>query len=241
MLKHLRQRRLLSPFQSTLERSGLQLEHPLVTSLHTSLVIQGDFVLCEATLNSIASTGLFSSSLLAEQPQAQWFRLHATDMDGDAPGARSGHAMCIDDKNGTIYLFGGWDGQKNLDDFWQYDVHSAKWKVISYATQREPSGPGPRSCHKMLFDTTTGSIYLYGQLDDGTVGDVPTSGSHSRGVEAPATSPVSPRQPSPAVLGGSRPRRPPRASELYRYHTRGRDEGKWEIVSSDVGLSMDLC
>lgn len=153
--------------------------------------------------------------------------------------------MCIDEVNGRIYLFGGWDGQKNLDDFWVYDIHLEQWKVINYATQREPNGPGPRSCHKMLFDTATGCIYLFGRLDDvgsSDIGDIPMPSIHTRGVEAPATSPVSPRQVPSLALGGSRPSAwSVRGAELYRYHTRGREEGKWEIASFDTVVSRFYC
>lgn len=238
VLKHLRQRRFLTPFQSALERSGIQLEHPLITSLHTALVLQGNFPSSEAFLHSIASIGLFSASLSAQPPHTQWTRLRAADADGDAPSARGGHAMCIDNLNGKVYLFGGWDGQKNLDDFWEYDVHTGRWRVICYATQREPNGPGPRSCHKMLFDAATGDIYLFGQLECLDIAEIAASGTHTRGVEAPATSPVSPGLTTPPTLGS------PRASgwsshtaELYCYHTRGRDEGRWEIVVPDTSVS----
>lgn len=237
VLKHLRQRRFLTPFQSALERSGLQLEHPLATSLHSSLVLQGDFTSSETFLTSIASAGLFSTSLLTQPPQTQWTRLHAADADGDAPSARGGHAMCIDSAGGTVYLFGGWDGQQNLDDFWAYDVRTGRWRVLCDATRRVPGGPGPRSCHKMLFDAATGAVYLFGQLDDSASGDIAeivAPGTHTRGVEAPATSPVSPR--STPTLGSPRPAGRSTA-ELYCYHTRGRDEGKWEIVESDTSVS----
>ena len=182
IMKHLRQRKFLGPFQSLLEQSGIQLEHPLVTSLHDALVIKGDFASSETLLESMATASLFSSSLQAEQPHAQWTQLHAVDADGDSPSARGGHAMCIDPEHGKIYLFGGWDGQKNLDDFWVYDIGSDAWQILSYATQREPHGPGPRSCHKMIFDTTTGCIYVFGRLDEANSGDIGESWSHIGGL-----------------------------------------------------------
>lgn len=149
--------------------------------------------------------------------------------------------MCIDPEQGHIYLFGGWDGQKNLDDFWRYDIRSDSWKCLSYATQRDLHGPSPRSCHKMLFDTASGCIYVFGRLDEGSgdIAEIPSSAIHTRGVEAPASSPISPRQPPPfATTGGGR--RPPWATsgpEFYRYHTRGRNEGKWDILSFDTTVS----
>lgn len=42
--------------------------------------------------------------------------------------------MCIDSEEGLIYLFGGWDGESNLGDFWVYNIKENKWKIISYNT-----------------------------------------------------------------------------------------------------------
>ncbi|EKM48670.1 uncharacterized protein PHACADRAFT_108484, partial [Phanerochaete carnosa HHB-10118-sp] len=204
-------------------------------------VINGDYTGCEALLASVASAGLFTTSLLSEQPHALWTRLNAVDPDGDAPSARSGHAMCIDHENGQIYLFGGWDGQKNLDDFWVFNVQAEAWKIISYATQRDVNGPGPRSCHKMVFDTATGDIYVFGRLDEGTsgdIGEIPATSVHSSGFDAPVTSPVSPRQSPPGPLSSSRSSVwSSRGAQFYRYHTRGRDAGKWELFFRDTSVT----
>ncbi|KAF9236152.1 hypothetical protein BU15DRAFT_50489 [Melanogaster broomeanus] len=57
--------------------------------------------------------------------------------------------MCLDSDNGHIYLFGGWDGSKSLDDFWIYDIKSDRWRLISPSTSFEKNGPVAMSCHKM--------------------------------------------------------------------------------------------
>ena len=229
MLKYLRKRRYLQPFQSVLSRSGLQLEHPSITALHTALVLQGDFAAAEELLSDLASASLFSKSLLASQPHASWGRILAVDADGDTPSARGGHAMCIDPVNSAIYLFGGWDGQKNLDDFWVYDIKKDDWNLVHYATARDRNGPGPRSCHRMVFDTKSGCIYLLGKLDD-------------------AESPASPRLPSdvqPPRVDTPTSSGAPRSSsssasvhcaEFFRYHTRGLDAGKWDLLSMDTSV-----
>ena len=231
VLKHLRRRRFLQPFQSILSRSGLQLEHPTVTKLHTELVLRGDFTAAEALLPTIASTNLFSASLLSSQPYASWTRILAVDADGDTPSARGGHAMCIDSQNGVVYLFGGWDGQKNLDDFWVYDIKKDDWNLMHYATARDRNGPGPRSCHRMVFDNKTGCIYLLGKLDD---------------VETPASPRASPELPTVRVNGSTPTLVPSNSStslpavhiaEFYRYHTRGLESGRWDLVSPDTTVS----
>ncbi|KAF5385812.1 hypothetical protein D9615_002604 [Tricholomella constricta] len=224
VLKHLRQRRLLTPYESIVSRSGFQLEHPLITKLHEAIVLQGDWQEAEHLVSFISKTDLFDSYLHGTQPYAVWKRLHGTDPDGDVPSPRGGHAMCIDPVNDMIYLFGGWDGQKSLDDFWVYDVKEDKWRVLSHSTSGEQNAPGARSCHKMVFDTKTGSIYLLGRLSDSdSVKAINGSGSltPSQGNTGEASTP-----PTNAFC-----------SEFYRYHTRGMDSGKWDFLSFDTASS----
>ncbi len=244
ILKHLRQRRLLGPFRDILSRTGIQLEHPTISSLYQSLVLEGDFTRCEELLHSIADLSLFSSSLLASQPFAQWTRLHAVDADGDAPTPRGGHAMCIDSQGGKVYLHGGWNGQKNMDDFWMYDMKSEKWTVLNFSGQPRSNKPGPRACHKMVFDPSTGDIYLFGQLSEAKVTLVESAeGTHAGGTVAPTVSPVSPSisRALPAATSPSRsdsaPIFPGYPAQLFRYHTRGHDTGQWKIVCNDTSVS----
>ncbi|KAG6865484.1 hypothetical protein C0991_002196 [Blastosporella zonata] len=220
VLKHLRQRRLLTPYESIISRSGFKLEHPLVTKLYESIVLQGDWKQAENLLSVMSKTNLFDSYLHGTQPYAAWKRLHGTDADGDVPSPRGGHAMCMDPINDMIYLFGGWDGEKSLDDFWVYSAREDKWRVLSHSTSDEKNAPGARSCHKMVFDTKTGSIYLLGRLSDSDA----TNAMSRTGTPAPHTS------------DGEPSATPVRAfcSEFYRYHTRGMDNGKWDFLSFDT-------
>jgi hypothetical protein len=73
--------------------------------------------------------------------------------------------MCIDSENGIIYLFGGWDGEKELSDFWSYHISDNVWKLMSSDTRKQ-GGPGPRSCHKICFDEHKKLIYLLGRYVD---------------------------------------------------------------------------
>ncbi|KIJ07718.1 hypothetical protein PAXINDRAFT_89958, partial [Paxillus involutus ATCC 200175] len=222
ILKHLRERRLLTPYRAVLSRSQIQLEHPIVTALHTSLVLQGNWTEAESLLTQASSAGLFHSYIQSCRPHAQWKRLHGVDADGDVPSRRGGHAMCLDPDNGHIYLFGGWDGSKSLGDFWVYDVTSERWRVISHSTSSEKNGPVARSCHKMVFDTKSGCIYLLGRLGDGDVVSRP------EGEDAL-------RRAGERVVGEGRSM--PYCSEFFRYHTRGLDAGKWDLLSFDTAAS----
>jgi hypothetical protein len=73
--------------------------------------------------------------------------------------------MCIDLENAVIYLFGGWDGEKELSDFWSYHITDNVWKLLSSDTRKQ-GGPGPRSCHKICFDDHKKLIYLLGRYVD---------------------------------------------------------------------------
>lgn len=116
------------------------------------------------TTNSINSAvSLFSSYVDRSMPKASWNQIFATDNDGDSPCGRGGHEMELDSEKGIIWLFGGWDGSKDLSDLWAYYIQEAKWRCISRDV-RYQGGPGPRSCHKMVFDPRTGFLYVLGKF-----------------------------------------------------------------------------
>ncbi|OJA09261.1 hypothetical protein AZE42_02024 [Rhizopogon vesiculosus] len=204
-----------------LTRSNIQVEHPVITALHSSLVLQGKWADSEALLSEASSVGLLDAYIQFCQPHSQWRRLHATDADGDAPSKRGGHAMALDPGNGLIYLLGGWDGQKSLDDFWVYDVNAERWRVISHSTSLEKNGPEARSCHKMVYDTKSACIYLLGRLGDGDT------------LKADENQELFRR--AGETLDGSRSSA--YCSEFYRYHTRGLDAGKWDLLTFDTVCS----
>ncbi|KAH9944718.1 Muskelin N-terminus-domain-containing protein [Amylocystis lapponica] len=243
ILKHLRQRRLLTPFNSILSRSNVQLEHPITTALYDSLVLHGDWARAEQNLHSASSAGLFASYIRACQPHAHWTRLHGLDADGDAPCRRGGHALCFDELAGLIYLFGGWDGQRSLDDFWVYDVARDAWRLLSLAASRDANGPGPRACHKMVFDDRTGAIYLLGRLGDGDAVDPLDRGQRTGYGRHCGAGTGKSREPARARAAGVKwwPGAPAPwstvCSEFYRYHTRGLDAGKWDLLAIDTAAT----
>ncbi|KAJ1565235.1 hypothetical protein HK405_012855, partial [Cladochytrium tenue] len=81
------------------------------------------------------------------------------------PGKRGGHQMCIDEEAGRIFLFGGWDGERDLADFWCYDLNRQQWDCISMDTQSD-GGPDARSCHKICFDPKTRCLFTLGRYVD---------------------------------------------------------------------------
>jgi muskelin len=230
---------MLTSYKSILSSSSIRLEHPLITQLYSTLVLQGDWSATESLLAKLSEAGLFDTYLNACQPRAVWKRLHGVDADGDVPSKRGGHAMCIDQGNRMIYLFGGWDGQKSLDDFWQYDIQEERWRVLSHSTSSEKNGPEPRSCHKMVFDAKTGCIYLLGRLSDKDELRDPgkweggREGEGGGGGEGEGTDV---RESGEATEESNTVT--PFCSEFYRYHTRGLDMGKWDLLSFDTAVSI---
>lgn len=47
------------------------------------------------------------------------------------PCMRGGHQMCIDSAAGIVFLFGGWDGHKDLSDLWSFNIVTATWRCIA--------------------------------------------------------------------------------------------------------------
>ncbi|ORY54830.1 uncharacterized protein BCR38DRAFT_453188 [Pseudomassariella vexata] len=78
------------------------------------------------------------------------FRWHRPRIVGDrAPSARRAHTACLY-KNG-IYVFGGGDGVRALNDIWRLDVsdiHKMSWKLVSGPTSGSPSGGMPSTDNK---------------------------------------------------------------------------------------------
>ncbi|KAF5383443.1 hypothetical protein D9757_006088 [Collybiopsis confluens] len=228
VLKHLRQRRLLTPYDSIISRLGIQLEHPLITELYESLVVIGDWDKAELLLRDISTAALFDQYLQSSQPRASWSEILDTDANGEVPCPRGGHSMCIDQERAYIYLFGGWDGSKSLDDFWRYSIKEERWTVLSPSTSFDADAPSPRSCHKSIYDSKTNSIWILGRLDDL---DKPTPHSHAAPV---AETVLSHRTRRTSTIVDDTPTLSSRAisgSEFYRYDC---DSTKWEHVGIDL-------
>ena len=58
-------------------------------------------------------------------------------VDVTTPGMRGGHHMCIDSASQLIYMFGGWDGNRDLADLWVYDIAEQKWSLLNHDTEQE--------------------------------------------------------------------------------------------------------
>lgn len=126
----------------------MQLEDPLLTNLHQELVIDGNFKRAEELMMEAAEQGFFDDYIQSFNYKPIWKRLHSNEhRQGplhhhhshhtpleEGPRHRGGHQMCIDTQGGYVYLMGGWDGSRDLADFWAYHIPSQAWILISADT-----------------------------------------------------------------------------------------------------------
>eukprot|EP01103_Thecamoeba_quadrilineata_P009060 TRINITY_DN1876_c0_g1_i1.p1 TRINITY_DN1876_c0_g1~~TRINITY_DN1876_c0_g1_i1.p1 ORF type:complete len:733 (-),score=108.15 TRINITY_DN1876_c0_g1_i1:57-2255(-) len=180
-LKHMRRKNFLEPYSILLSQNpSIELEHPILTQLHSCLVLKGEFEKCETLLDEAHKSNLFNDYLIDNcKYQPIWHNLHSESNTEPRPGMRGGHQMCIDSVDGQIFLFGGWDGNNELGDFWRYDLRESKWHCISQDTQLD-NGPCPRSCHKICYDEKTKRIYTLGRFLDVDNPAAPTDSSGAK-------------------------------------------------------------
>ncbi|KAJ3300279.1 Muskelin 1, intracellular mediator containing kelch motif [Borealophlyctis nickersoniae] len=166
-LKHFRQRNYQETFDCLQERTRLQLEDPLLTELHRSLVnyepvVNGDFETAEELIRQAADRDLFQDYISECPYRPIWKRIVPAES-----GPRSCHKICFDPKMKQIYTLGRYvdpDSRPNVNlecDFWRFDVVLAKWTRISSNTAQE-GGPELIYDHQMIVDSDTQTLYVFG-------------------------------------------------------------------------------
>jgi hypothetical protein len=160
-------------------------------------------------------------------------------LDGDSPSARGGHQLVLvrappteslvghsedlelsssassngdpDNDGALLYLFGGWDGEHELADFWSFSLFHQRWTQISRDTSSSvhgQTGPQARSCHQMAVDEKTGDIYLFGRFTDrgtdSSQNKPRSTGSSNTASPAPPVDSAAPSASSQST--GARPR-----------------------------------
>jgi len=173
-MKHFRQHNYTEAFAALAARTQVELEAPLLTRLHELVVVAGDYTGTEELLSTCLQDGVFSQYLAKQQPHPAWTGLILPGECGGTavaaesgavqpgPAPRGGHQLVMDPLSQNIYLFGGWDGSRDLSDFWQYSVAEGSWRLLSSDTTQE-GGPPPRSCHKMVLDPHYRQIFVLGR------------------------------------------------------------------------------
>ncbi|XP_065830322.1 muskelin-like [Oscarella lobularis] len=176
-LKHLRKLGYMDLFSELGRRSRVKLEHPQLTQLHYDLVECADFETSEQLIEEAANRGNFDEFLNKQEIDVEWKRIRNDPSPKSGsyrgaqrkrwPGMRGGHQMVFDPCTKSILLFGGWDGEKDLADLWQYHLESQEWECLSLDTEKE-GGPCARSCHKMCLDWKRRKLYTFGRYYDST-------------------------------------------------------------------------
>ncbi|CEP17136.1 hypothetical protein [Parasitella parasitica] len=161
-LKYFRQKNMMDVFHILRNRTGVELEHPLISDLHRCLVVDANFTAAEQVLHTVYQRNMYKPYSDSVKYTPIWKQIQASNEDGEAPCARGGHQMCIDVQDRMIYILGGWDGKQDLSDFWCYNILENRWSLLSIDT-RIQGGPSPRSCHKICFDPASRSIFVLGR------------------------------------------------------------------------------
>lgn len=168
-LKHFRQRNYFDSFEQLQKRTKIDLEAPVLTQLHTALVRDGNFAESERIVTECAEQGHMAEYISDLPCVARWQLLSKAGNGAlereSFPAARGGHQMCIDTKAQIVYLFGGYQGKSELNDFWEYHIAEKRWQEISRDT-RAQGGPSPRSCHNLCINDDLGHIYVLGRFVD---------------------------------------------------------------------------
>jgi hypothetical protein len=159
-MKHLRECDYTDAYLSLRKHSRVELEHPVLSKLHSDLVVQGDFNAAEALMKQAADDGHLDEFFSQQPIEAKWAPISHTS--AEKPGMRGGHQMCMDPTKEVLYLFGGWDGTNDLNDLWQFSVKTMQWRCLSVDVSRE-GGPSRRSCHKMCLDCKAQQLFLLGR------------------------------------------------------------------------------
>ena len=171
-MKFLRKKKYVSSFNALREESGFVLEDAFLSNLYNLLVAneasngdaKGVFSQIEACISQL-DDGIFAEYILNSCKYTPIWTEILAPKSSSKPSCRGGHQMCIDAETQTIYLFGGWNGNCDLDDLWKFDIASSSWTCI-HEKASEFGGPTPRSCHKMAFHPARRTIYLLGKYID---------------------------------------------------------------------------
>ncbi|KAJ2299445.1 hypothetical protein IWW55_004181, partial [Coemansia sp. RSA 2706] len=161
-LKFFRDRGYTDAFDALARQTRAQLEAPVLGQLRQALVERRDYARAEQLLREAEERRMFAACAGRIPYAARW---RAVAGAGAVPAARGGHQMCVDEERRVAYLYGGWDGVRNLDDLWALSLDSGTWRCLSTGT-REQGGPGARSCHAMCFDSVRRSVYVMGRYVD---------------------------------------------------------------------------
>ncbi|KAL0266007.1 UNVERIFIED_CONTAM: hypothetical protein PYX00_011724 [Menopon gallinae] len=131
---------------------GVEVDHQVIKNIK-ELVTSRNYDMLERYLEELGAVGIFDEFMEEMPYMAIWSEVVRKDT---WPSDRGGHQMV--QMGGRLILYGGWDGEKELGDMWEFNVKSQEWKEIPYSYD---DGPGRRSCHKMIAMGDT--LYVFGR------------------------------------------------------------------------------
>lgn len=89
-------------------------------------------------------------------------KFEPTVIGSDFPSGRAGTPFAHDTQQDAFYMFGGYSGQKDLDDLWIYYARTNTWQQVG---QSSP-WPVAKSCHQLVHDAIGNKLYLLGKYTD---------------------------------------------------------------------------
>eukprot|EP01080_Neovahlkampfia_damariscottae_P001226 gene1226-11316_t len=121
---------------------------------HTSIEYNGTMFIFGGKNDFV---GRYNSILSYEIDKKYWKKIPNL---GDIPSGRAGHSMSLfEDK---FYIFGGFDGENDLNDLYCFDLKSNRWTLIDFGLNM----PQNSSFHSMIcFKEKNSKLLLFGGLE----------------------------------------------------------------------------
>lgn len=131
---------------------GVDIDHQVIKNVK-ELVASRSYDDLEMYLSKLGNEGVFDEFIEAMPYVATWTEIERKYV---CPCNRGGHQLAkLDD---SLFLYGGWDGEKELGDMWMFDVDKETWTDVK---SNYDDGPGRRSCHKMV--SLNNVLYVFGR------------------------------------------------------------------------------
>ena len=124
---------------------------------YCSLVYSGDYLFVYGGRNK---TDIFNDlTKLTYNSENRRITAEKVAAFGEAPKERFGHSAVVSGR--SMFLFGGWDGKKCLNDFFEFSIESNIWYNVSlYSTGLRPS---PR--YRLDASEVSGRLYFFGGVN----------------------------------------------------------------------------
>jgi len=118
---------------------------------HTAVVSQENLYLFGGYSGHQFSNSMYVLNLAKEPLQCSLVK-----SSGDVPTGRSAHIGAVYDKR--FYIFGGWDGLNQNNDFYVFNFDTTSWSRICSANPL----PNPRCSHTVSVSHTRKAMYIFG-------------------------------------------------------------------------------